>query len=68
RLQGAAGARDLQVWLSGSRGDDEFILLLRRMITGAYKGRNRVLEMPARAQGKPPGLKAASIDTSRRLF
>ncbi|MDQ4044301.1 MAG: hypothetical protein M3173_02480 [Chloroflexota bacterium] len=68
RLQGAAGTRGLHIWLSGSRGDDEFILLLRRMITGAYKGRNRVLEMPARSQGKSPALKAASVDTSREMF
>lgn len=68
RLQGAAGSRSLRIWLSGSRGDDEFVLLLRRLITGAYKGRNRVLEMPSRTEGKSPGLRSAAVDTSRRMF
>lgn len=39
RLQGGPGGRGFRVWLSGSRGDDEFVLLLRRMIKGAYQGR-----------------------------
>lgn len=39
RLQGGAGGRGFRVWLSGSRGDDEFVLLLRQMIKGAYQGR-----------------------------
>ncbi len=40
RLQGAAGGRGFRVWLSGSRDDDEFVLLLRQMIKGAYQGRS----------------------------
>ena len=40
RLQGAAGGRGFRVWLSGSRDDDEFVLLLRQMIKGAYQGRD----------------------------
>ncbi len=39
RLQGGAGGRGFRIWLSGSRGDDEFVLLLRQMIRGAYQGR-----------------------------
>jgi hypothetical protein len=39
RLQGVAGARPLTVWLSGSRDDDEFVLLLRQLVRGSYKGR-----------------------------
>ena len=38
QLQGVAGARGMRVWLSGSRGDDEFVLLLRRLVRGSYKG------------------------------
>jgi hypothetical protein len=39
RLQGVAGARPLIVWLSGGRDDDEFVLLLRQLVRGSYKGR-----------------------------
>ncbi|HEX2280173.1 MAG TPA: hypothetical protein VHG52_00295 [Thermomicrobiales bacterium] len=39
RLQGVAGARPLTVWLSGDRDDDEFVLLLRQLVRGSYKGR-----------------------------
>ncbi|MBW3634151.1 MAG: hypothetical protein KY456_14090 [Chloroflexi bacterium] len=38
RLQGVAGARPLTVWLSGGRDDDEFVLLLRQLVRGSYKG------------------------------
>jgi hypothetical protein len=38
RLQGVAGARPLTVWLSGGREDDEFVLLLRQLVRGSYKG------------------------------
>lgn len=47
RLQGGAGGRGFRIWLSGSRGDDEFILLLRQMIKGAYQGRDAVPRRPA---------------------
>jgi hypothetical protein len=38
RLQGVAGARPLIVWLSGGRDDDDFVLLLRQLVRGSYKG------------------------------
>lgn len=38
RLLGAAGTRTYRIWLSGSRDDDAFLHLLRRMIKVAYKG------------------------------
>jgi hypothetical protein len=38
RLQGVAGARPLSVWLSGGRDDDDFVLLLRQLVRGSYKG------------------------------
>lgn len=65
RLQGVAGARDKRIWLSGSRGDDEFVALLRRMITGAYKGQNVLLEFPPNQSGEAPGNQAAASEVSR---
>lgn len=38
RLQGVAGARPQTVYLSGGRDDDEFVLLLRQLVRGSYKG------------------------------
>ena len=38
RLQGSTGARGMTVWLSDSRDDDEFVLLLRQMVRRSYKG------------------------------
>ena len=37
-LQGVAGARSLGLWLSGGRDDDDFVLLLRQLVRGSYKG------------------------------
>jgi hypothetical protein len=68
RLQGAAGARDRRIWLSGSRGDDEFLALLRRMIRNAYKGQNVLQEFPPRTSNERPGSTAASSAVSRRSF
>lgn len=38
RLQGVAGARPQTIWLSGGRDDDDFVLLLRQLVRGSYKG------------------------------
>ncbi|MBA3415660.1 MAG: hypothetical protein H0U10_10590 [Chloroflexia bacterium] len=38
RLQGVAGGRGMTVWLSGDRGDDDFVLLLRKLVRGSYQG------------------------------
>jgi hypothetical protein len=38
RLQGIAGRRAMTVWLSGRPDDDEFVLLLRRLIRASYTG------------------------------
>lgn len=38
KLQGAGGRRGMRIWLGGGRGDDEFLLVLRRAIRDAYKG------------------------------
>lgn len=37
-LKGVNGSRSMRVWLSRSRGDDEFLQLLRQTIKDAYKG------------------------------
>jgi hypothetical protein len=66
RLQGVAGARDRRIWLSRSRGDDEFVALLRRLIQDAYKGQNVLHEFPPRASAERPGSSAASSAVSRR--
>lgn len=65
RLQGLAGGRDRRIWLSDSRGDDEFLALLRRMIRDAYKGQNVLQEFPPRPSASRPGSSAASSATSR---
>ena len=38
RLQGVAVSRPQMIWLSGGRDDDEFVLLLRQLVRGSYKG------------------------------
>ena len=56
QLQGVAGARGTRVWLSGSRGDDEFVLLLRQLVRGSYKGHvgpASVTGRPAQAADEP---------------
>ncbi|HEU5433616.1 MAG TPA: hypothetical protein VFU81_18255 [Thermomicrobiales bacterium] len=38
RLGGVAGGRGMTVWLAGGRDDDAFVLLVRRLLRGSYKG------------------------------
>jgi hypothetical protein len=38
RLQGVAGNPGETVWLSGNHGDDQFVLLMRQLVRGSYKG------------------------------
>ncbi|HET7095728.1 MAG TPA: hypothetical protein VFI22_19705 [Thermomicrobiales bacterium] len=40
RLGGVAGGRGMTVWLSGGRDDDAFVLLVRRLLRGSYKGQD----------------------------
>jgi hypothetical protein len=65
RLQGVAGVKDMRIWLSGSLGDDEFVALLRRMIKGAYKGKNLLVEYPPRPAVESPGNRAAASKVAR---
>lgn len=46
RLLGVQRSRGLHIWLSGSRGDDEFLQFLRETVRNAYKG-TRILTFPA---------------------
>jgi hypothetical protein len=58
RLQGVAGARPLTIWLSGGRDDDEFVLLLRQLVRGSYKGQlgpATDVAMSGPAPGASPG-------------
>lgn len=59
RLQGVAGARPLTIWLSGGRDDDDFVLLLRQLVRGSYKGQlgpeaGGPLPTPATSAGSGP--------------
>lgn len=36
----------LQIWLSGSRGDDEFLQFLRQTVRNAYQGKSNVVSFP----------------------
>ena len=38
RLIGVPKSRGMHIWLSGSRGDDEFLQFLRQTLKIAYKG------------------------------
>lgn len=46
RLAPLPGSRPARVWLSGSRGDDEFLQTLRTLVRNAYKGKSEPAPMP----------------------
>ncbi len=46
RLVGVQRKMGLQIWLSGSRGDDEFLQYLRQTVRNAYQGRSGVIPFP----------------------
>lgn len=46
RLVGAPRSRGFHIWLSASRGDDEFLQFLRETVRNAYKGA-RIVEFSA---------------------
>lgn len=52
RLIGVQRGRGMHIWLSGSRGDDEFIHFLKQIIRGAYKGDAIVIPFPASQRGR----------------
>jgi hypothetical protein len=47
RLGGIAGGRGMTVWLSGGREDDAFVLLVRRLLRGSYKGQDTSAAAPS---------------------
>jgi hypothetical protein len=65
RLQGVAGARGMTVWLSGSRDDDEMVLLLRQLVRGAYQGGVGPELSAADRDSLPAGRAAAALDQVR---
>jgi len=46
RLVGGHKQRDMHIWLSSSRGDDEFLLFMKQMVQDAYKGNATVIPFP----------------------
>lgn len=66
RLLGVQRSRGMHVWLSGSRGDDEFLHYLRETVRNAYKGRH-VVEFPAPARQAGSGGDAPPESLSSRV-
>lgn len=54
RLVGVGKARGMHIWLSRSRGDDEFLYFLRQTLKSAYKGTPAVIPFPAQRPAAPP--------------
>ena len=52
-LVGGHKLRDMRIWLSDSRGDDEFLHFLRQAITDAYKGNATVVPYPVNRPTPP---------------
>jgi len=50
RLPSVSGMRGMHIWLSRSRGDDEFLQVLRMLIRNAYKGSTTVVTFPGAHQ------------------
>jgi hypothetical protein len=55
RLVGSQKTRGMQIWLSGSRGDDEFLQFLRQTVRNAYKGQSSIIPFPGDRSGSIPG-------------
>lgn len=60
RLVGVQRKMGLQIWLSGSRGDDEFLQYLRQTVRNAYQGKSSVVAFP---QDRAPGSRTADADS-----
>ena len=65
RLQGVAGARGMTVWLSGSRDDDEFVLLLRQLVRGSYKGEVWPIAETENPESAPDAARVRSLERAR---
>ena len=63
RLKPLPNTRRAHIWLSGSRGDDEFLQLMRILIRNAYKGRTDVAIFPG-----SPGISAESREPTSAVL
>lgn len=59
RLVGVQRKKGLHIWLSGSRGDDEFLQFLRQTVRNAYQGKPGVIDFP---QGRAPGSRSTEVN------
>jgi hypothetical protein len=59
RLQSVSGTRGMHIWLSRSRGDDEFLQVIRTLIKNAYKGKTGVVVFPG-SRYTPPTINSAT--------
>ena len=55
RLVGVHKSAGMHIWLSGSRGDDEFLHFLRQTVKNAYKGTPSVVPFPTKSGGPGNG-------------
>lgn len=66
RLKPLRKSAPARIWLSGSRGDDEFLQLIRTLIKNAYKGIPEIPMSPARVKTEDgPG--SSRCEASHRL-
>lgn len=70
KLIGIQRSLGMRIWLSGSRGDDEFLQFLRQSIRNAYKGRSDILRFPVSSADSPdlnadmPGERSSGVRIS----
>jgi len=55
KLAGVQKTFGMHIWLSGSRGDDEFLQFLRQTVKNAYKGRSGVIPFPVERSAERVG-------------
>jgi hypothetical protein len=69
QLVGMSGHRRMNIWLSGSRDDDEFLHFLRQTLKNAYKGQPTVVSIDgitaSASRIDPPGQSIAAFSTTR---
>ena len=68
RLVGSQKTRGMQIWLSGSRGDDEFLQFLRQTVRNAYKGQSSVIPFPNGHTNSTPGSESDEFNSGISAF
>jgi hypothetical protein len=68
RLVGANKTLGMSIWLSGSRGDDEFLHFLRRTVRDAYKGKGDVVPFPVERTSPQNAIDADSLQDGISAF